>query len=680
MPIPTDTYWNVKRLNIWFAVSAVVLMATMGWAVYQDFFQEWRQPQRDAKVWDAALVEERIERETTPEKEARLRDLEKQIAAQEQALAAHHGEQDQLESQIRQMAGEQTVMEFQLNGLKAKLGVEESQLQDKITQKFTEEAKEIEADLAPKRKELEAQTEAVWKKKADVAEAKTKLAALTINVDALEKQKKKLTEDADSLKKKLAAIYPDKADGTLNRLLSKGSVAARQIPLMQFVNPSEKVNQIVLSEVLTDMGGFKKVETVDRCMTCHVNVARKEYSETNVIHYLEEEVAAARNLKLPDQPSSKASDAAATKDNPGAVAMPEFWHLWGVRVAPDQARKPASLGRLSTLAKTVGVGKPIRVSVGGTQLDSFSYIPDPAKKEDAQSARLDPATRDVIMAQVIKLWIGYGSGRDISSSGIVGVKLEPVDEKTAVAPRLVAMKYVEDLRSGMMSTLAIETQKLLNDRYRRALIAEANVTRKKQGLHELDPSPVLLAHPRLDLYVDVDSPHTFEAVGCTSCHDGSGQETNFVLCAHTPRSIWVDQKTGEPVLPVQLDVSKAPGEQEGQTLASMMNAVYPHDDLVPRGVPDLHFASDEHVAKKSENRARSRCPGKTGSCRAAGGCQAGSVSRSGDRRDGPGGFADGVLEGNVRAWRAARFRPGVSRVGLADAAAEIFAGELRPLP
>ena len=29
MPIPTDTYWNIKRLNILFAVSAVVMMLTL---------------------------------------------------------------------------------------------------------------------------------------------------------------------------------------------------------------------------------------------------------------------------------------------------------------------------------------------------------------------------------------------------------------------------------------------------------------------------------------------------------------------------------------------------------------------------------------------------------------------------------------------------------------------------
>src|SRR5688500_18474031 len=123
------------------------------------------------------------------------------------------------------------------------------------------------------------------------------------------------------------------------------------------------------------------------------------------------------------------------------------------------------------------------------------------------------------------------------------------------------------------------------------MVAETNAARKKQGLKQLDPSPVMLAHPRLDLYVDVDSKHSFEAVGCTSCHDGSGLETHFVLAAHTPRSIWVDQKTGESVLPEQLDLSKANGEHHGEDLSSMLGVVWPKDQIVPAKVSDIHLAS-----------------------------------------------------------------------------------------
>jgi hypothetical protein len=80
MPIPTDTYWNIKRLNWVFAASAVIMMLTLVWATVQDFFQGWRDPQRDGKVWQAALVDEKIERDLTPEKEAELARLKAQQA------------------------------------------------------------------------------------------------------------------------------------------------------------------------------------------------------------------------------------------------------------------------------------------------------------------------------------------------------------------------------------------------------------------------------------------------------------------------------------------------------------------------------------------------------------------------------------------------------------------------
>jgi mono/diheme cytochrome c family protein/nitrate reductase cytochrome c-type subunit len=42
------------------------------------------------------------------------------------------------------------------------------------------------------------------------------------------------------------------------------------------------------------------------------------------------------------------------------------------------------------------------------------------------------------------------------------------------------------------------------------------------------------AHPRLDLFVDANSPHSMEKFGCTACHAGQGSATDFLLAAHTP--------------------------------------------------------------------------------------------------------------------------------------------------
>ncbi|HJT77691.1 MAG TPA: cytochrome c, partial [Gemmataceae bacterium] len=69
---------------------------------------------------------------------------------------------------------------------------------------------------------------------------------------------------------------------------------------------------------------------------------------------------------------------------------------------------------------------------------------------------------------------------------------------------------------------------------------------------ELTPARIVefAAHPRLDLFIDSNSPHPVEKFGCTSCHGGQGSATDFTHAAHTPdnphqRSAWERQHDWE---------------------------------------------------------------------------------------------------------------------------------------
>jgi len=56
---------------------------------------------------------------------------------------------------------------------------------------------------------------------------------------------------------------------------------------------------------------------------------------------------------------------------------------------------------------------------------------------------------------------------------------------------------------------------------------------------EQDPEKlpaVLRSHPRLDLFVASNSPHSVKKFGCTICHQGRGWGTSFLRAAHTPRN------------------------------------------------------------------------------------------------------------------------------------------------
>lgn len=51
-----------------------------------------------------------------------------------------------------------------------------------------------------------------------------------------------------------------------------------------------------------------------------------------------------------------------------------------------------------------------------------------------------------------------------------------------------------------------------------------------------DIPSVYRAHPKLDLYLGLGSPHPIEKFGCTSCHLGRGYGSTFTLSAHSPNS------------------------------------------------------------------------------------------------------------------------------------------------
>jgi mono/diheme cytochrome c family protein len=59
---------------------------------------------------------------------------------------------------------------------------------------------------------------------------------------------------------------------------------------------------------------------------------------------------------------------------------------------------------------------------------------------------------------------------------------------------------------------------------------------KKPSLLKLTKGEITqyMAHPRLDLFVDPNSPHPMQKFGCTICHGGQGSSTEYILASHTP--------------------------------------------------------------------------------------------------------------------------------------------------
>ena len=579
MPIPTDTYRNIRVLNWVFAGSALLMTGVMLLSVLQDYHKSWRAPQMNARVWEAALVDDKLRQADTPERKAELERLEADLAAKGKEIEANAGNIKDLKDRIAKIRSDISTLEFSNNNRKAELQVAEAQLENARTSAATPEDEEnvakLQADITAPRKRVAEDTERIKAWERDVGELTARLNDLTRARDELEKQKTRLEADRVAAEKKRDSLLPRRIDAKL-------STAIRRAPLMQFINPAEKVQQDVLPDVRTDVA-FQKITTIDRCRTCHVNIEDVNFSEENVLAFLERGVARDRGLQLPLSPPQQATAPQATADEPGAAALAEFWHAYALELAPPAVRRNAA--RIKAIADTVGKG--VTVTLNGQPLASFNYDLNAAmgKPESPETATFNA---------LLQAWSRFPAqaGTDKNATAVTvehrGVKVQITHGAAgAAAARVAALKYPEDARQYFQAQLDKDERRVLLDRYRRDLVAAINAGPGRRGQPALDDGRVMLAHPNLDLYVSVDSKHSYEKVGCTSCHDGSGQETDFVLTAHTARELWVDQKTGAPVLPEQITTTVV--EHHLPTMASMLEAVYPHDALAPLGASMLHM-------------------------------------------------------------------------------------------
>ena len=112
---------------------------------------------------------------------------------------------------------------------------------------------------------------------------------------------------------------------------------------------------------------------------------------------------------------------------------------------------------------------------------------------------------------------------------------DPID------PPLVAATGVK-LPAGTVTEHWSELDKAQQDAYFAALLTKVNTYLERSGRKTIELGQPVLAHPDLDLYVSVDSAHPMARMGCTVCHEGNPQETDFVQAAHSPPTHEIEEE------------------------------------------------------------------------------------------------------------------------------------------
>lgn len=427
MPIPEDRLYNPERLNRWFAVSSLVMTASLLWLVWIDYDRPWREVQHDYFLGKAALAHLDYLDATRADRVREIDVAKQRVQDAKELVERTHGskrealEKEQIEAGLKfnvangEWSRKSQLLDVTKDSYERALSLHGA---DHPTTKAVHEtlvADDEEVDRL--RKDKEKWEDAGHRIQSELKEINTEIRVAEKRVRDLQS----VAEDALAKDQQYRGVLSD--TGLLGGIPVVGSFI--NAPILDFAAPKtapghEQVKQLVLPDIRQRLN-YLESYTTDRCITCHVAIDDPQFSKDSLARKLER-----------------------------------------------------SLPGLNEALQRTG-GQP--------------FDPPAPPVPDGEAEALP-------VGQVTEYW-------------------------------------------GRLS-------KAQQDAYFDSMLEIVNQYLKQTGRKTIKLGQPLLAHPDLDLYLDVNSPHPMAKMGCTVCHEGNPQETDFVQAAHSPathavKEEWADE-------------------------------------------------------------------------------------------------------------------------------------------
>lgn len=257
-----DTVYESKKLSKWFAIGSLILLVIVVWALIEDYDRPWKVYQRQAQKISTAVGENRLKMAEQNINKSKLSGLEESLKKVEKEEVVVLGE---IDKKIKNLSDDYYTKNRKYQDLKGDLSADLFELEKSIEHE-SKESRKLKADYDSKAKKV-VELGVI----ADAAD-KTLTQAKEMRADILSKSKE-ITDRKEKLLKEVNLLRKSISDSEL----SLGNII-RNAPMIDFVAPTIKINQIILPNLKDDYF-FNKVPRVDRCMSCHVTIDKSGFED-----------------------------------------------------------------------------------------------------------------------------------------------------------------------------------------------------------------------------------------------------------------------------------------------------------------------------------------------------------------------------------------------------------------
>jgi mono/diheme cytochrome c family protein len=260
--------YNIDFLNVVFAASSLFLFLSVIWMVWDDFDREWKNTQRRFAQLEYQVTQAQREQAVRSVDRNKIAQLEAQRKAAEQLIAQNKAKVDELNAKLADADKNLFRATLDYNYMKATYD------QDRYDFEATRAADPNSSAVARKQKTAEDEATrlnelnlAMEKAIADKAEVQKQLGQYTGAAATAQKQIEDMQTEQTRLSKRLSVLAPSATKDYF-----------RNAPLLDFMAPTIKVQQIILPNVVDDVN-FIRVPKMDRCQTCHLAIDKKGYEK-----------------------------------------------------------------------------------------------------------------------------------------------------------------------------------------------------------------------------------------------------------------------------------------------------------------------------------------------------------------------------------------------------------------
>ena len=258
--------YNIDFLNVVFAASSLFLFLSVIWMVWDDFDREWKNTQRRFVNLELQVTQASLQSAQRAVDKSKLAQLQAQQAAAEKNVQANQAKVDEIQKNVKNIDARlfrenqdyqfaKAMFDHDRYDFEASRANKESGAEKKGQKVAEEERRLNELDLT------------VQRTTAEKAELQKQLGQYTGQVAAVQKQIEEMNTEQTRLRKRLDVIAPSVVKDYF-----------RNAPLLDFMAPTIKIQQIILPNIVDDVN-FTKVAKMDRCTTCHLAIDKKGYEK-----------------------------------------------------------------------------------------------------------------------------------------------------------------------------------------------------------------------------------------------------------------------------------------------------------------------------------------------------------------------------------------------------------------